>query len=70
VAAFPLPAYRDFSSFVSLDMDIAGAVSIALENPGFASRRIADGQAFIDQYYSPACISKMWESVITGDEVV
>ena len=68
VAAYPLPAYLDFASFVSLDEDLARAVTFALENPTAVARRIADGQDYIDRFYSPTRISGMWEAVLVDGQ--
>jgi len=65
VVAFPLPAYLEFQSFVSLGEDLIENIQFCLENPDIIKKRIAMGQEYIEKHYSPTIICRLWESVFT-----
>lgn len=64
VVAYPLPAYLEFQSFISLGEDLVKNIQFCLENPDIVRRRITDGQEYIEKHYSPKIISQLWETAL------
>lgn len=70
VVAYPLPAYLEFSPFVSLGEDLIEGIRFSLNNPDIVRQRIANGQEFIGKHYSPEIISRLWETVLIDDSTI
>jgi hypothetical protein len=60
----PLPAYQEFSDWAWVGPDIGAALEWAATHPGEVLKKIAAGQAYIEQTYSPAVISVQWEHAL------
>lgn len=67
VVAYPLPAYLEFSPFISLGQDLVEGIRFSLKNPDIVKRRIGNGQVFIEKHYSPDIIFRLWETVLIDD---
>jgi glycosyltransferase involved in cell wall biosynthesis len=64
VVASPLPAYLEFSNFISLEQDLIEGIRFSFKNPDIVRQRIANGQLYIEKHYSPRIISQIWETVL------
>lgn len=64
VVAYPVPAYLEFSSFVSLGEDLIEGIRFSLTNPNIVRQGIINGQEYVEKHYSPERISQLWETVI------
>ena len=58
----PLPAYKEFEKLAWVGEDLAAGMAWALAHPHDVRERIEAGQAYIENYHSPAAIAAQWES--------
>jgi glycosyltransferase involved in cell wall biosynthesis len=70
VVAYPIPSYLEFSSFISLGEDLVEGIKFSLNNPEIVRQRITNGQVFVEKYYSPEIISRLWETVVIDDSII
>jgi len=61
----PLPAYGEFGNWAWVGPDVAEGLRWALANPQEVRKRIADGQAYVNQKYSPNVIAEQWETAMS-----
>lgn len=65
VVAYPLPAYREFAEYVTLDTSTARGVERLLRSPAARENDcIRNGQVHIDRQYGIAAIASGWWSVL------
>ena len=67
VVAYPLPAYLEFSNFITVKEDLANGIRRSLDNPDIVREQISNGQIYIERNYSPEKTSKMWEKVLINE---
>lgn len=64
VAANDIPAYREFEKFAWVDDDICAGIKWALKHASEVPQRIARGQQYVDEHYSPRVIGARWAALL------
>lgn len=64
VIASPIPAYAELASYGCVQEDLSSAMAWALDHPTDALSRIAAGQDYVEQRFSPSNIARKWERVL------
>lgn len=67
VVAYPLPAYLEFSQFISVGENLIEGIWFSLKNKNNVIQRIADGQLYIEKNYLPEVISQLWETALIDE---
>ena len=62
--ASPIPSYVELGDFAWIGDDLADGLEWALAHPGDAARRIAAGQAYVADRFSPQAIAARWRDVL------
>jgi hypothetical protein len=62
--ASPIPAYQELAGCAWVGEDLADGVEWALAHPGEVLRRIAAGQALVEQRFSPERIGELWANLL------
>lgn len=64
VAAYPLPAYKEFAAWTYLAKDLNQAIGKLLINSSAAvENQIAQAQTYIEHHYSPVVAAQQWRAV-------
>jgi glycosyltransferase involved in cell wall biosynthesis len=66
VVAHPLPAYQPLGAYGWVGEDLGAGLAWLLENFGEATERIRAGQEAVARDFSPAAISRAWQSAIAS----
>jgi hypothetical protein len=64
VAAYPLPAYQQFTEYAWLGERVLEGVAWALDNPASALDQVRRGQAHVSQAFAPARIAEQWAGLL------
>ncbi len=64
VVAGPIPAYQPFGDSAWIGKDIVEGIKWCLDNPKEVVKRIAQGQADIEKYFTEQAIGNQWNSLL------
>jgi len=64
VVASPIPAYVELANYGCVQEDLSSAITWALDHPTDALSRIAAGQGYVEERFSPSNIARKWERVL------
>lgn len=65
VVAGPLPAYLHFADSAWVGKDIVEGITWCLANPHEVKKRIAQGQADVEKYFTAQAIGQQWHDVLS-----
>src|SRR3546814_20882071 len=68
VVAHPLDSFQKLGNFVRLDRSIPAAIAATLADPAAAVARVRQGQAYLEQHYTPDAVTDRWLEICRRSE--
>lgn len=62
--AHPVESYLPLAGFGYVGPSLHAGLAAAIADPAAIERRIAEGQAHLDKYYTPAAIARQWAALL------
>ena len=62
--ASPVPAYEELSAYAWVGEDLAAGIRWALANPDAAAQRVAAGQRYVEERFSPQTVGRKWAAAL------
>ena len=62
--ASPIPSYVELANYAWIGNDLAAGVAWALDHPQEVERRLAEGQAYVAERFSPGRVAEKWAEVL------
>jgi glycosyltransferase involved in cell wall biosynthesis len=66
--ASPIPSYLELASYAWVGADLAAGIEWALHHPAEVQERLAAGQAYVAERFSPAVIGAKWAELLGVSE--